>query len=313
MKSDVIARVKLRSTTPGVERFDIWDDDDVAYVGVLNFKFEVLEYLKGSGGSELVAFAYNWDSSTRYDKESAGKLANNLLADRDTSWDDREAIVLLRSDHPWMDDLPQAGRYLFDAILAPYYVDRYTIVSPHNKRWLPATSAGGESGSSGTGTQRFLLDQPGAAASQSGGTPTITLADLKTRIANLEKEASGGDGSQEYRDCIYYKYRWEREVRYMKDSLGGNYFYIRHDNAIDSGLPAGVRVYTVQHAGLYLAEGGETEPSNFGEFRLVGGDEGLFDVRWPGMVYTVRPLPAREYKFYFSERANRYIICDAHP
>ena len=57
--ADVIARVKLRSVAQVVERDDSYDPygnrEGTYCVGALEFTFDVLEYLKGSGGSKLKA------------------------------------------------------------------------------------------------------------------------------------------------------------------------------------------------------------------------------------------------------------------
>ena len=132
---------------------------------------------------------------------------------------------------------------------------------------------------------------------------------MKAKIAELEREVAAGGGSETFRECLYQKYKWEREVRYRKEQLGGVYYYERHDQTIGSGLLAGARVY----AGLYDGHLAETPPTNPGEFRLVGRDAQWFSVNWPGRVTSMRPLPEGEYKFYYSYRPQRYIICDAHP
>ena len=51
-KADVIARVELRSVTTVAEQREGQTTD---YVAALDYRFRVLEYLRGSGGNELVA------------------------------------------------------------------------------------------------------------------------------------------------------------------------------------------------------------------------------------------------------------------
>ena len=144
--------------------------------------------------------------------------------------------------------------------------------------------------------------------------PTISKGEVKAKIAEIEREAVAGGGSEAYRDCLYEKYKWEREVRYRKEGMGGDYYYKRHDEAIVSGLPAETWVYTATQAGQALRVYGQVPPaSGWGEYRLVGRDEGLFHPRWPGVAVTARPLLAGEYKFYYSYRPQVYVICDAHP
>ncbi len=330
--ADVIARVRLRSVSSGAELREISKDGALKHLAALEHRFDVLEYLKGSGDGELLAVV-----NELFDHETAERAAEAgaaLLAARDTRWDGREAIVFLSYG------LQQRDRYLLGSIITEYgyFGDYYTIASQHDKAWLPAASAGGASGAraSSAGAQRFLLDEPSAAAS--GGVPegsgqaamrgetaargasdqtatasTITLADMKAKIAQIEREAVAGGGSEAYRECLYHKYEWERQVRYWKEGRDGDYFYIRHDQTIASGLPAETLVYTSIDAGYALQEYGETEPSDYGKFVLRGRDEDLFHPRWPGVAKTARPLPAGEYRFYYAYQPKKYVICDALP
>ena len=181
---------------------------------------------------------------------------------------------------------------------------------------------GSRSASAGSANQRFLLEAPtetdsaraSRAAGQTGEAASITLAEMKAKIAMIEGEVAAGDGSEAYRDCIYRKYEWEREVRHTKERLGGVYHRIREDEAIASGLSAETQVYRSIDAGYALQQYGQTPPaSGWGEFRLVGRDEDVFHPRWPGVAVTARPLPAGTYQFHWAYRPPQYIICDAHP
>ncbi len=324
--ADVIARVRLRSVSPVSEQLA----GHTGYYAALEHRFTVLEYLKGSGGGELVAVGYD-PGITYSSSQHASARGNDLRDRRDTRWDDREAIVFLTDAHPELPSSQQANRYWLGTVSFNTGDDYYTITSRHSKRWLPAASAGGASGAAGgsaaeassAGAQRFLLEVPGSAPSSETGArgasgqaapaSTITLADMKAKIAAIESAVAAGGGSEAYRDCLYLKYEWEREVRYRKERLGGVYHHIRHDQTIASGLPAETLVYTSVQAAYALREYGETEPSDYGEFVLRGRDEDLFHPRWPGGARTARPLPAGEYKFYFAYRHQEKIICDALP
>ena len=323
--ADVIARVRLRSVSSGAELRELSKDGALKHLAALEHRFEVLEYLKGSGGGELVAVVNELvDHETA---ERAAEAGAALLAGRDTRWDGREAIVFL-----WY-GLQQRDRYLLGSIITEYgyFGDYYTIASPHDQAWLPAASAGDASSAAqkssaaaaSADAQRFLLDVPGAgpsgetaargASSQAGSAPTITLAQMKAKIAEIEREAAAGGGSEAYRECLYHKYQWEREVRYFKEGMDGDYFYIRHDQTIASGLSTETLVYTSIDAGYARQKYGETEPSDYGRFVLKGRDEDLFHPRWPGVAKTARPLPEGEYKFYYVYQPKRYVPCDVLP
>ena len=81
-----------------------------------------------------------------------------------------------------------------------------------NKRWLPAATGTGSTGDD----QEFLLDVPPPVE-------TITLGEMKRRIAQLSTELNGGDGSEEYRDCVLSKYRHIRNQRNWPEERGHTY------------------------------------------------------------------------------------------
>ena len=315
--SDVIARVRLLSVSSAADPQDFDGDGTLEYYGALEHRFQALEYLKGKGGGELVGVVY--DPLAYSTSQDAIANADVLLAGRDAQWDGREAIVFLR------DDSPQSDRYWLGNAFAsepnPLHKDAYTIASIHTKNWLPEASTNNNR-RSGVGDQVYLLDVPGSGEGaglsrsvRSGATtPTITKDDLKARIATIEAEVAGGDGSQAYRDCVFRKYRWEREVRYSKEGMDGSYFYKRYDETIASGLPAETIAYTSILADHAVQTYGQALPAtNWGEYLLVGTDEDVFHPRWPGVAVTARPLPTGEYNFYYAYRPPDLVICQAYP
>ena len=312
--SAVVAKVRLRSVVAGSERWKL-QHYDLAYVGTLEHRFEVLEYLKGNGASEIVGIVYSPDDP-KETPELATAAGTDLLSRRDTRWDARDAIVFLEADRPWMPGLPKADRYVLGSIWLSLGAggDIYSIRSNFDKKWLPAETGGAVGASATSGSQRFLLDAPpdGDGASGQTGTPMITLAEMKERVGGLEREATAGGGSDAYRDCLYEKYRLAREVGSLV-AARGTYGSIRFDSAIGSGLPAGVLVHT------YLDAWQEPKPTaaelnRDGEFRLIGRDRAFFALQQPTGVYeTARPLPAGEYKFNPYYINDGYILCEAMP
>ena len=175
---------------------------------------------------------------------------------------------------------------------------------------------------SGSADQSFLLDDPDrpaphpksyAARLMAEQKNTITLSELKTKIQELEKEVEAGDGSMEYRRCVYLKYEWERRVRYWI-AREGEYFYTRHDHVQESGMPAGSWLFMHRFAHFYVERFGATLPNEYdGKFWLEGRDKDMFTVEYPGLVSMARPLPKGEYRFFFNTVSGKYIICDAKP
>ena len=314
-RSDVVAKVRLQSVAAGAVRWDSdWNEWPGTHVGTMEHRLRVLEYLKGSGGNEITAVAYDDNLSLAFGTaELARAHGKALVAGRDTRWDARDAIVFLRADRPWLPDFPQQGRYVLGHVSTDRRADFYSIDSPWDKTWLPAETSGGAAGASGTsGTQRFLLDAPvdagtGGASGQSEGTPTITLDEMKAEIAGVEREVAAGDGSDAYRACIYEKHMWERQFN-AKKRPDGTYPYGRYDESIGSGQPAGARAHTYQNDPEL-----EPEFQTVGEFFVAGRDQALFVPRLSGAFDTARPLPAGEYKFNPYYMFHSEILCDAIP
>ena len=163
------------------------------YAVALKFNLDVSEYLKGTGPSSIVAV---WVDGNSYDSRNrADSRRDVLLGERDTQWDDREAIIflygVLSGFGASLDAQLQRADYFLIYVGDPYSPDDfYSLHSKRNKRWLPAAST------TSTGdSQEFLLDVPPP-------TETITLSELKRRITELSTELDGGDGSEEYRECV---------------------------------------------------------------------------------------------------------------
>ncbi len=315
--ADAIIRARLLLVTAVSEQLA----GQTGYFAALDYKFQVVEYLSGSGSGELVGVVH--DASRSYGT-AAGAIgaAKTLKEGRDTQWDDREAIVFLIDEHPGLPSSYHADRYR----LGSHYAgeDYYTIASRDHKRWLPASAGGasGTGGASGSGEQSFLLDKPlpasGGASGESGQSepaPTITLADMKAKIAAFNQEVTAGGGSEAYKDCLYLKLKWEREVLYRKERRGGNYFRVRYDESISSGMAAETLAHISVDASFALSEEGPTAPTDdsWGEYWVVGRDGGLFQTRWPGEAVTARPLPAGVYRFYWVYLPPQGVICNAMP
>ncbi len=320
--SDVIARVEFSSVRQVVEAHysRVYADPSTTYVNALEFTFDVLEYLKGSGGTEIKAFA--WDTRefflTQAEAEAGGA---DLLASREARWDDREAIVFLQSSSA-LPSTSQADRYTI-GFARPWDEDGFTVASRWAKRWLPdaavPTTADDAVGDDSGSEQRFLLEAPPAQASGSTGTVqprTIAMSELKTRIATLKAEVDAGDGTEEYRRCIISKYSWPRNLQYYIDNLEarGGTFAKQHDKAVASGVAAGTPVYVGGDFLRLTDEDKQAEPENSDELVVITGrDADLFDKGWPLTAVTARPLPAGIYRFYWAEQSHIDALCDAMP
>lgn len=149
LEADVIARVKMRSVSASAEEFaSAFVNDgrtDTFYVGALEYEFEVLEYLKGSGGGRLVAVVNGYDTLSEHkNKANAIKHGEAFLSARDTRWDDREAIVFLENNRLVITSTQQPGRYWLGGTGETR--NGYTIDSLYAKKWLPAADVDGTTG-----------------------------------------------------------------------------------------------------------------------------------------------------------------------
>ena len=339
LRSEVIARVKLRSVAQVVERNTLWKDiyGKDYYVAALEFTFDVLEYLKGSGGRQLKAIAEDDDEWFETEAEASAK-GPDLLSTRITQWDDREAIVFVRK-LSFFSSLKQADRYWLSYARVGGG-EEYTIANSSWRVWLPdaATpvpangSSSGQSTSSGSGGQRFLLEEPpessasgSASGSIQGNQNTVTLSDLKALIARLESEVKTGFASKEYVTkynlgdykytaedyawCLSGKYYDIHNVSRIRRADGKHIRYYSTNLTMSSGSPAGTKVYQDEEFANLV---GDTDSSDYFMVDWLGGtDANLFTVVYPTRIQTTRPLPAGNYKFFYNPFPFGSAICDA--
>ena len=308
INSSTVVRATMASSS-----LEVIVDADGEYAVAVKFNLVVTEYLKGTGPSNIVAV---WVDGNFYDsREKADSRRDVLLAERDTQWDDREAIIflygILSGFGASLDAQLQRADHFLLYVGDPYSLDDfYSLHSTRNKRWLPAAT----STVSTDDDQEFLLDVPPPVE-------TITLGDLKRRITEVTAEFDGGDGSEEYRHCVLSKYRHIRNQRNWPEERGNPYGIWDLNYSLISGQPVG----TV----LDERESGSNIPNVRITRWLEGSDSSLFDyqegdstaadvdrdgenddIRYDIMVSLARPIPAGEYRFDLKEAWPRYAICN---
>ena len=155
---DMAARVRLLGVADdiAVEKSSwnrTWDQEPGPYMGVVEFRFEVLEWLKGGDGSNRAVGVYVI-SNGRSEEEARAK-GKRRFAFRDTRLDDRESIIFMNNSHESAPSTQEAGRY-FMGFRARNGLDSYSFSA--NGTWLPLADAAQTSGASGE--LEFLLKHP---------------------------------------------------------------------------------------------------------------------------------------------------------
>ena len=180
----MVARVRLL----GVEEEIRSPGANEPYGAYMEFKFEVLEYLKGGYGlSPIWGYVYLEQAEGNTEEEARWK-SKYFWQRRNSQWDDREAIVL-------MQDIDKQNRKDHFGLgwFSPYGGESYRLIG--KKKWLPAASASDVS--SASDEQTFLLDYPrsGIAGDMSAGVDLVSLAELRQLAAlpyaKLHRRARG--------------------------------------------------------------------------------------------------------------------------
>ena len=338
LRADIIARATLSSvstSTPFLSDFDL--DTISHYVSAVELRFDAHEYLKGSGGPTLTV-VLPVSFREYYPSELEAVAAAAWLPERDTRWDDREAIVFLqepigslaesRSDiHVFSifelsyGEAHDGGRaYAVDE----YYIDTYSIRSEKNKTWLPATAApaSGDSGVSGQVETSYYLEEPpsagtgaSGASGQSESVSSITLSDLKSRVQAMDDLVAQGEGVDGYKRCLEEKYESLRYGRYL-DSQPARGLRSDVDESLESGLPAGS---VVNEGALF----GGSPGGQYNRPFFVGPDTHLFTIAaedndtntsaYSIVTRTKRPVPQGVYEVHYKMQSWLYFPCNYVP
>ena len=236
------------------------------------------EYLKGSGPTALLVVvrgthAYLTEAGARTDAGHAVEL-------RVTTWDDRQAVLFLETPTP-----PYAST-AWQFVLSNYDQSPWDYsVDTLSRAWLPAENIP----AAGVAPTAFITD--GASTPP----PTITMADLRARIAALAAELAAGDGIAGFRECVLGRIGLERYHR------ADPWTPFRETGALVSGAAVGTE-------GSQATDG--FTGSRYSRYWLSGADAALFrsaivdDDGQPSNGYThqfrsTRPLPAGEYRVLY--------------
>ena len=350
--SSVIARVRLESVESGVMKAHMSESAPATffYVGRLNFNFRVLEYLKGSGVLKItgvVMVRRHAAQTTGFDpsRQEMADALPDIIDNRDTRWDEREAVVFLKEDHDYSGGggeghkfLPYVRNNANHYYMGEYAVnqpgdDAYTVSSIWDKLWLPASSSTSTQPGPGRSTDQrtFLLDAPRPGRQSSAATrstsspassPTITLSALKGKITNVKTRLAASTADH-HEDCVKKTYARERAQAATGWDLQGSYRIELRD--IASGQPAGTKIWSddkghafgIWTSKLWLNEAGEAlldvETGDVPAWHLDRDDDGTDDSAFfERRLHLARPLPAGEHSFEVKSRGSFYAVCEGY-
>ena len=288
LESDTIVRAAMTSLSS-----EVGVKADGKYRVILKFNLSVREYLMGTGPSSIVAV---WADGRSYATSSqANDRMAAILADRDSQWDDREAVLFLLSTAIGYGTVLDGQFKLADhfSLGLGHHIlddDRYSLHSESDRFWLPSATANGASGESGSDSLEYLLAVPSSSVGVSGVrvvTPTVTLANLKKRIKGVTAELSAGDGSEAYKECIREKYALEQEDAYFRELDGrGAYPNDLEFSKLVSGQPAGTVLHQRPSTGNYPDQKSKTwlEGSYAALISIAQGEATPYDIDWDGKL-----------------------------
>ncbi len=317
LASPVIARVRLDSVSSTAESGRTYQG--LKHIALLEFGFRVLEYLKGNGANDIVAV---WAAESFDTQQEAEDALPAIAAERAALWDNRDAIVFLQRSATYLPSTQQADRFFFSGVhlVGGVSDDYYSLGSRGNKLWLPTEAASDAQSQPGGDQQRFLMDVAPAA----GMAPTITLGELKTRIASVTAKLDAGDGSEQYTECLERMYSYEGQDQYTASIGDESLFTGIPDGKLTSGLGASSVVHEAiaytdasnirlevwlegTDADLFSVEFGETVPSDFSG---ADGNRVLFEFAY--RVVSARPLPAGIYTTDYNLRDAHFVPCEGY-
>ena len=341
LHADVIAWVRPPTVTGKSKTIASEEGVAPTYRPFVEFDFEVVEYLKGSGEKTLTV-----ESSQRHtyltDSEALS-AATDLLSGRSASTDEtspifnagddnRDAVIFLRLSD---DDVADSGAadassqvYYFEAPVASNNPFDSLSTDAYSKSWLPMTEASlGKSGAtsqdasdaSGDSEAKFLNPKPIESAAEPN---ELALEYLRARIKSVAAMLAEGEGVDGYEECIAFRFAAENQLRVLEDVRGKPHTpKTVQEGPFATGLPAGTEFRSSWFGGgagypRWWYEGRDADL--FQVAVVVGGEAvGADYVRtrddigsYESSTSVARPLPSGAYRVKLLGQAAKGIPCD---
>ncbi len=241
--------------------------------------FRVVEYLKGSGPTDILV----WDS---------GYGLN-------VTWADREAVLFLSLPETESNDV-----HFFFTKTHEYYTGDLTFghtIGTRNPVWLPMDESKSEESA-----LEFITDYE---APTGEPFPTISLTDLRSKIAWVE----GGEGVEGYDECIRYALHSQRRIRDWETHYGDPWSPYEFEEQAASGAAEGTALYSVDFRdGRYTDYVRSWLTGQDADLFGVGvvDDDAVASNGYDRTVTIARPLPGGAYTFVHHTLPPVYWPCD---
>ncbi len=307
-RSTTIVRATLQSATAAVETLP--SDPGVAptYQAVQELRFTVHEYLKGSGSTELLVVVRGGHA---YQTEAEARdFLDYQVQARVTTWDERQAVLFLEAPSSPYTQAAGGGEAAGSSATTSPVVLQFTrsnygqppwaySVDTLRPAWLPAENTPAE----GEAPTAFITD---GAQSPS---PTITLADLRGRIAALAAELQAGAGVDGFRECILTRIGYERSRRADPWTPPLEAATVGSGSAAGTDVSRAAYRYDDPQYSRYWLSG-----SDSGRFHAVVIDaDGVPSTGYDHSLATTRPLPNGTYHVRYNWQHPSEIPCGFAP
>ena len=248
-ESDTIARGRLRSAYVGAA-YSHEQDGERHYRPVVEFIYEVSEYLKGDGSGEIAAAAIFFGNPTSVSQQSALELALST-AERMTNHMSKDIEDGLNCDEPSVEGIRRSGRCLErweigDNILygeewlvfltreRPYpsvvptigrarrseyaFIGEGRHGSLYATAWMPSVASVSEDDA--------LADEWHFTTGPYAGTPSqsiFALSDVRESIAEIDELLRDGEDIADYKHCLSWMYYEKRVADWDAEHYGRTY------------------------------------------------------------------------------------------
>ena len=301
--ADVIAIVRPISVKSGFLTMQRTAEHN-RYRSVTQSRYEVIEYFKGDGDSEIVVDAKNLYADLEdMSAEQALQTAEGRVATQISNLGGREAVVFFRRlQYP-------------DSVLDTSRKADENQWRLHNAQ-TGLFSAGGDIGDPST---TFRIASTFIAEDEQ--TETFSIADLRERIEAMDALLREGEGIEGWEECIRSKLLYANYLRKYRATHGEDPLSTAELGPFPSGQPAG---FAAHDAGLfggrgYYKEWLTGEDARFFQILLLEGGQVITPDYWATRseitaydieIRAMRPLLAGIYEIYRHGQAPSDIPCD---